>query len=79
MGQTSAVPLPEFDFDGQDLIILWTGRTVSILEVRAITVEAIEVHEDVPEMAEAICQMIFAGGYEMYAVPRGLPTVVRWV
>jgi hypothetical protein len=79
MGQTKSVPLPDFDFTDNDLIIVWSARTVNILEVKELSVKEIVIHEDEPEHAEAICQMVFAGYYLMFQTSHDNPTTVRWV
>ena len=78
MGQTRSVPLPDFDFNSNDLIIVWASRTVNILEVKELTNEEIVIFEDEPEFADAIAQMIFAGYYLMFSTGKSEPTKVRW-
>ena len=79
MGQTKSVPLPDFDFTNHDLIIVWASRTVNILEVKELSDKEIVIREDVPEYADAIAQMVFAGYYLMFRTSQGSSTKVRWV
>ena len=79
MGQTKSVPLPDFDFENHDLIIVWAARTVNILDAKKLSDDEILIFEDEPEFADAIAQMVFAGYYLMYRLDKNSPTIVRWV
>lgn len=79
MGQCKRVALPPWPEDAGSLLVFWAGRSVNDLEAREHSAERFVVYEAEPPDADAICQPVFVGVCEVWALPPGARPDFSWL